>query len=60
MSKTQLDRILSDIDAETEETRVVTEMKWYIAGVPEEMEPRASFVEDIDKLVDESVAEIRG
>jgi hypothetical protein len=59
MGDTQLDRILREIDAETEETRMVTGMKWYIVGVPEEMEPRASFVEDLDKLVDESVAEVR-
>lgn len=57
MKNTQLDRILSDIDAESEETRVVTGMKWYIVGIADEAQPRAGFVEDLDELINESSAE---
>jgi hypothetical protein len=61
MAHEQLRRIADEVAAETEDTRMVTELKWYKVAVPHatgeganDQQP-ATLVEDADDLVRESL-----
>lgn len=53
MSLAQIERIRDDI-AQENAGDVQTPTKWWIVGVPEENLPRAGFVENADKVIDEA------
>ncbi len=59
MAVTQLERIRKDVACEDEGERVVTDTKWWIAGIPDNVRPKAGFVEDLDEVVSRAVTATR-
>jgi hypothetical protein len=59
MTNSQLDRIETELAAETDGDRLVGDSKWYIAGLPQHLEPQAGFVEDERALTGGQLSRIR-